>query len=454
MIETTVRSIPVTAIDASDRARKEFNDLDDLKNSIKEYNIWHPIAVCEVATNGKPYKLLAGERRLRSAIACGMENINAVVYPETLTEWQMKEIELLENAANIRKALMPAEEAILIKNIHELRQGQYGKAVARPGAGRKGSPEEKGWSLADTAKMFGVSPAKVSLDIEIAQAAEIIPELRTMNKRKDVVNFIQQVIRTGVRQTAAIKAQAEMPQTEKARIEALLNSFIIGDFFELSRSLPNSSFEYLDVDPPYGKNMDILVSSAGADAYTEIKQEAYPEFLARLAPLLYKLAAPAAYMNFWHDPIWEVEVRNILISAGWTVRPVRGIWLKNFAKNPDPHHNLTPIYEQFYLCIKGKPSLMVPATNAVFSYNVVTGIDREHIAERPIKLIEQLIRTFTPPGGKVLSPFVGSGVTLLAAANQGVNAVGYELHKKHKDNFTLRVMEQQYGRYTNENAKS
>ena len=38
-----------------------------------------------------------------------------------------------------------------------------------------------------------------------------------------------------------------------------------------------------------------------------------------------------------------------------------------------------------------------------------------------------LIRLVTPPGGKVLDPFCGSGTTLCAAACEGVDAVGIEI---------------------------
>lgn len=37
-----------------------------------------------------------------------------------------------------------------------------------------------------------------------------------------------------------------------------------------------------------------------------------------------------------------------------------------------------------------------------------------------------LVRLVTPPGGVVLDPFSGSGTTLLAARNEGFQAIGIE----------------------------
>lgn len=50
-----------------------------------------------------------------------------------------------------------------------------------------------------------------------------------------------------------------------------------------------------------------------------------------------------------------------------------------------------------------------------------------HPTQKPIRLMEYLVRMITPPGGTVLDPFLGSGSTLVAAARLGFKGIGCEM---------------------------
>ena len=54
---------------------------------------------------------------------------------------------------------------------------------------------------------------------------------------------------------------------------------------------------------------------------------------------------------------------------------------------------------------------------------------RRHPAEKPIPLLETLIRTLAPPGGRVLDPCAGFHSTALAAAAAGRSATSIELDR-------------------------
>lgn len=62
------------------------------------------------------------------------------------------------------------------------------------------------------------------------------------------------------------------------------------------------------------------------------------------------------------------------------------------------------------------------------------GEDNKHPTVKPKKLMGYLIRMITPPGGKVLDPFMGSGSTGIAAKECGFKFVGIE---KEKDYFEI-----------------
>jgi site-specific DNA-methyltransferase (adenine-specific) len=49
-----------------------------------------------------------------------------------------------------------------------------------------------------------------------------------------------------------------------------------------------------------------------------------------------------------------------------------------------------------------------------------------HPTVKPLGLMRYLVRLVTPPGGIVLDPFMGSGTTIKAAAEQGFHGIGIE----------------------------
>jgi site-specific DNA-methyltransferase (adenine-specific) len=49
-----------------------------------------------------------------------------------------------------------------------------------------------------------------------------------------------------------------------------------------------------------------------------------------------------------------------------------------------------------------------------------------HPTVKPIRLMEYLLTLVTPKGGVALDPFCGSGTTLVAAVNLGINCIGIE----------------------------
>lgn len=64
-----------------------------------------------------------------------------------------------------------------------------------------------------------------------------------------------------------------------------------------------------------------------------------------------------------------------------------------------------------------------------FEYPRDTYTPRIHPTQKPVKLLERIIELFTDAGDVVIDPCAGSGTTLLAAANLGRRAYGFEIKK-------------------------
>ena len=58
-----------------------------------------------------------------------------------------------------------------------------------------------------------------------------------------------------------------------------------------------------------------------------------------------------------------------------------------------------------------------------------TSVPKVHPTQKPISVLENLIRIFTDEGDVVIDPCAGSGSTLLAASRCGRQSVGFEIKK-------------------------
>jgi len=52
----------------------------------------------------------------------------------------------------------------------------------------------------------------------------------------------------------------------------------------------------------------------------------------------------------------------------------------------------------------------------------------DHPTQKPLEIIERMIKASCPPGGVVLDPFMGSGTTAIAAKRLGRQFAGFELN--------------------------
>lgn len=61
------------------------------------------------------------------------------------------------------------------------------------------------------------------------------------------------------------------------------------------------------------------------------------------------------------------------------------------------------------------------------------GEQRVHTTQKPLALMEALVRDFTDEGDTILDPFAGSGTTLVAAERNGREGFGYELDAEYAE---------------------
>lgn len=133
----------------------------------------------------------------------------------------------------------------------------------------------------------------------------------------------------------------------------------------------------------------------------------------------------------------ELELENALQWAGWIWRGT-AVWDKT---NSRPQKGRFRQQTEFIIWGSNGPmpiSRPVSCLPGVFRYG--NPQNRVHVTEKPLQLMKDVVQ-ICEPGGRILDPFAGAGTTILAAAQQGYQAVGIEVTDAYFQLGTERVRE-------------
>lgn len=451
-----LEEIEIKEIDLGERARVDYERIEELAESINKNGLVQPIAVLDKSavttwdTNNvvqlhkdRKYLLLAGGRRHLAFTEHKIsEKIPARIYDKVLTADEIKEIELVENID--RLDLTWHERVKLEKQLHDLQVKIKGKRVS-------GSRSDEGHTLEDTGKMLGKSKFSVSKDIKLAEAMEKLPELSKAKTKRDAEKMLQRLGKihtTKQRATELTKKRGNTPLD--LQHGKLIESYIVGDFFDHIKEVPDASVSFVELDPPYGIKLhqEKKGGKHNSITYNEILGSEYPEFMRGIFRECFRVMKPDSWIVTWFGPDpWFSLISEWMRDAGFHTRAIPGIWSKGRGQTQQPYKYLANAYEMFFYGSKGNPRIAKPGRVNTYSYPPVDANKKIHITERPIEMIQDVITTFTEGDGMALVPFLGSGNSLLALSNIGMKGFGYDISPEHKDSYVLRVKQGQPGHY-------
>ncbi|MBU2249314.1 MAG: hypothetical protein KKD77_21380, partial [Gammaproteobacteria bacterium] len=374
-----------------------------------------------------------GERRFIVLQKNEVTEIPVRIYPNDISELEIKSIELAENM--FRKEMTCEEMDCLIKDITSIQQQIHGAKPHGPGG--------EGWSSKDTASMLGISDASVSLAIKRAEAREIFPELfEGCKTQKDATNVLKKIDEVFVKDAIARKLEEDKQENVFTKIS---RSYIINDFFKGVKEIPDGVFHLVEIDPPYGIDLNKKKKSEGesqymTNDYNEVPATDYQVFLANTFKECYRVMQEHSWLICWFGMHpWFETIYSELHNAGFQSIKLCGIWIKRSGQAMQPNIYLANSYETFFYAWKGRPALNKAGRSNIFDFPPVNHTQKIHPTERPVELMQEIYNTFAFPGSRVLIPFLGSGNGIIAANNLGMSVVGFELSKSYRDSFLVKL---------------
>jgi site-specific DNA-methyltransferase (adenine-specific) len=217
--------------------------------------------------------------------------------------------------------------------------------------------------------------------------------------------------------------------------------------------LADDSVDLIVADPPYGLGKDYGNDSdhVRGDAYVEWTRKWVELYLPKLKPA----GSLYIFLTWQHSPevfsylktrltmvneiIWDRRVP----SMGGSVRKFSSVHdtIGFFVKGRDYHFDLDAVripYDPVTKKARSR-SIFVGSKWLEMGYNPkdlwsISRLHREHAervdhpTQKPLELIERIVKVSCPANGLVVDPFIGSGTAAVAAQRNGRRFIGFELN--------------------------
>jgi len=228
---------------------------------------------------------------------------------------------------------------------------------------------------------------------------------------------------------------------------------LLGDCLELMKDIPNGSIDMILCDLPYGttackwdtiipfdklwEQYERIIKPNGAIVLTA--NQPFTSALIMSNPKLFRYewiwekSRPTGFPMAKHRPMKNHETIVVFSKSPATYTPSgfmkyypQGVEeCDRIIKRTNKHKTVTnggDLGNEIHSTQKGFPKTILKIKNT-------NNDSKNHATEKPVELMEYLIKTYTNEGDTVLDNTMGSGTTGVAAVNLNRNFIGIELDK-------------------------
>lgn len=480
----TVTDVSVDDIIITDRSREDMGDLTSLKQSIEKSGQLNPILITQ------DYVLIAGERRLTAFKELNIPTITARIMPD-MSQDDLLIIEMMENVA--RKQFEWHEEINLMYKLHEHWKKVCKEETPLKEWGYRATAEKLGCSIGILSTNFTIVEAMK----QFPQLKECQTKGQARDAYKKLVSEAQaMVVMESLPEDQKLALQSMMngsykPDSapEKKRLQPLppkhsssicdydpdeceegeisdslyeetdrstdehtvsepRNSkcpdacYVVKSFEEFQVDIPDGIVGFCELDPPYaidfaekyGKTGKLIQDKEAVDWTSE---QLYTWFT-DMMPVIYKKLMTNSWCFCWTGKEHWTKLNQIASSVGFATQEP-GIWVKPGGTVNVPRTSMINNYEMFLLFKKGTATFNIDSLLSTWQFNMTPPSQKVHQWQKPMDLYMFMMSVFGRPGSVFLSPFAGSGNSMIASALSGMTPMGCDISQKYVYSFFDRL---------------
>ena len=441
-----IKEIPIESIIIKDRQRKDLGDIEKIKALIKSVGQLNPILVTP------DYKLISGERRIVSLKKLKRTHALVRIMPN-LSKRQRVLIEYAENAG--RKDFTWQEDLNMKVKLHNIWANEAKK-------------KNKRWGFRKTASELGCAASGLFADLNLAEGISLYPELGECANKTQAKNMYRGILR----HVETLNAIEDLDAEEKERLDTLMSSEPIEEIVNEGRDMPSI---------PQAKHADVevVVFEEAVDESEDDKDDApeavysiktcediieeFPngtvslveldppgenepgwsqkelfEFYSSYLPKIFKILINDSWVICWTDIRNYIELNDIAQRVGFSVQEKPGICMYSGLKGNVSERTMINNYDSFVLIGKGNSFF----NNNVFPAGILSDSIPEsrmvHPDEKPLGFYKKAMPPLAREDGIFLSPFAGSGNSMIIAAGLGMKPIGCDKIQKYAMDFYAR----------------
>ena len=431
----------------------------ELVESIARVGQLQAVVVEDMTVNGT-YTMVYGEHRYKAILQLNAEGreipmlpagvIRAEVRGQLTEETKM----MLQFEENERRADFTWQErAKYVRRFHEMFKAR-----------------RESWTEELTGLALGISSGMINYLLNLDKAIIAHPEVAKAETLSAAVKRMKTANKLEYKKHAIIRDSA-------AGMNKALQVLTKGDSRVWIKTVPNESIDLVNFDPPWGDEASRKVSE-NWDSFDD-STEYSDTLMSQLFPEIYRVLKPDSFCLFWFRAWAQERMRALALSfcaecghqhtAGEPCRIITDARLKQECgcKDEKKHFNTTftrtpciwykpdkvsdqnrfpekqPIesYEMFFILRKGDPVFNERNFQNLFVEARTPRADQIHPTEKPLTLMERLVKILTVPGASVLDPCAGSCAVLHAAYKVMRKPFGCELDQDSYDKALIRMTE-------------